>query len=113
MIMTPIINPWLFYIASIADKLYWILIIAMGVSAFICVCAWLCDLECEDNELKREMRNAFKVFMIVSIAFTFLPSKKTCYQMMISAQVTEENVDKAEDIIRKSIDYISEKINKK
>ena len=42
-----------------------------------------------------------------------LPSKKTCYQMMIASQVTEENVKKAEDVIKDSVDYIFEKIDKK
>lgn len=108
--MTPIINPWIFYIAGIADKLFFAFIIVMVASAILCFSTWLCDLEGEE-ELTRVTRNAFKVFMIVSIAFTFLPSKKTCYQMMISAQVTEENVDKARDIIKDSVDYISAKMN--
>lgn len=113
--MTPIINPWMFYTANIADKLFWVFIIAMGVSLFLAICCSLCCIDCkeeEEEEYVRIARNAFKVFMIVSIAFTFLPSKKTCYQMMISAQVTEENVDKAKDIIKDSIDYISEKLDK-
>ena len=33
--------------------------------------------------------------------------------MMISSQVTEENVKKAEDVIKNSVDYIFEKINEK
>lgn len=114
--MKPIINPWLFYTANVADKLFWVFIIVMGVSLFLSVCFSLCCIDCKEEEEEkyaRITRNAFKVFMIVSIAFTFLPSKKTCYQMMISAQVTEENVDKAEDIIKDSVDYIFEKINER
>lgn len=51
--------------------------------------------------------------MITLIAFTFLPSEETCYKMMISAQVTEENINKAEDVIKDSVDYIFEKINER
>ena len=40
-----------------------------------------------------------------------LPSKKTCYQMMIASQITDNNIQKAEDVIKDSVDYIFEKIN--
>lgn len=34
-------------------------------------------------------------------------------QMMIASQVTKENIQKAEDTIKSSVDYIFEKINEK
>lgn len=46
-----------------------------------------------------------------SACFALLPSKKTCYQMMIASQITDDNIQKAEDTIKKSVDYIFEKIN--
>lgn len=110
--MTPIINPWLFYTAEISFKLSFILIILMAIFGFIFLFFFLDEITEEKNENEGKAKFIFKIFLITLIAFTFLPSKKTCYKMMISAQITEENVDKAEDIIQKSIDYISEKINK-
>lgn len=44
------------------------------------------------------------------IVITFIPAKETCYQMMIASQVTDENIQSAEDVIKKSVDYIFEKL---
>lgn len=44
------------------------------------------------------------------IAIAFIPAKETCYQMMIASQVTDENIQSAEDVIKKFVDYIFEKL---
>ena len=42
-----------------------------------------------------------------------LPSKETCYKMMVASQITDTNIQKAEDVIKDSVDYIFEKINER
>ncbi len=111
--MTPIINPWLFYTAEISFKLHFILIILMAIFGFIFLFFFLDEITEEKNENEGKAKFIFKIFLITLIAFTFLPSKETCYKMMISAQVTEENINKAEDVIKNSVDYIFEKINER
>ena len=57
-----------------------------------------------------------KLIICTGLMFTvesFLPSKETCYKMMVASQVTEENAQKAEDVIKDSVNYIFEKINEK
>lgn len=110
--MTPIINPWLFYTAEISSKLSFVLIILMATFGFIFLFFFLDEITEEKNENEGKAKFIFKIFLITLIAFTFLPSRETCYKMMISAQVTEENINKAEDVIKDSVDYIFEKINK-
>ena len=71
----------------------------------------------EDEEKLKANKKTNKRLLVVSlsmlIVITFIPSKETCYQMMVASQVTEENIKSAEDVIKDSVDYIFEKIDKK
>lgn len=110
--MKPIINPWLFYTAGISSKLHFVLIILMAIFGIIFLFFFLDGVTEGTDESVKKAKITFNIFLATLIAFTFIPSKETCYKMMISSQVTEENVKKAEDVIKDSVDYIFEKINK-
>ncbi len=112
--MTPIINPWLFYavnfLANLQDACS-IVLIACGVAIAFLTLNGLID---EDEEKLKANKKTNKRLLVVSlsmlIVITFIPAKETCYQMMISSQVTDENIQSAEDVINKSVDYIFEKL---
>ena len=53
----------------------------------------------------------FSIFLLIVIPF--IPSKETCYKMMVASQITDNNIQKAEDTIKNSVDYIFEKINER
>lgn len=116
--MKPIINPWLFYIVDVIGNfksacfgIILILVIGFGATVLIEVGETSDELELDEVKVIKTLK---KIVIVVALLITFdmfLPSKKTCYQMIISSQVTEENVKKAEDVIKDSVDYIFEKIN--
>lgn len=111
--MTPIINPWLFYLVNvIADLKLNCLIIALLFTLYIGA-STLIDEDLNDEKTAKAIKKVVICVSLVVTAETFLPSKETCYQMMVASQVTEENVKKAEDAIKNSVDYIFEKINEK
>lgn len=68
----------------------------------------------EDEEKLKANKKTNKRLLVVSLSMlivtTFIPAKETCYQMMIASQVTDENIQSAEDVIKKSVDYIFEKL---
>lgn len=112
--MTPIINPWLFYAVNFLVNLQdvcSIVLIACGVAIAFHAFNGLID---EDEEKLKANKKTKKRLLVVSlsmlIVITFIPAKETCYQMMISSQVTDENIQSAEDVIKKSVDYIFEKL---
>ena len=111
--MTPIINPWLFYLVDVISNLK-IMCCVFPLAILGGILLWIvCDEDASEEKLNRLFKKWF-IAAIVFLAFTlFLPSKKTCYQMMVSSQVTEENIKSAEDVIKDSVDYIFEKIDKK
>ena len=116
--MTPIINPWWFYIVDVIGNfkkacfgIILIIVIVFGATVLIEVGETSDELELDEVKVIKTLK---KIVIVVALLITFdmfLPSKKTCYQMMIASQITDTNIQKAEDTIKKSADYIFEKIN--
>ena len=117
--MKPIINPWLFYIVDLLDGLKTLCILAVPVLVIVIgfLTVTIDDLgRGEEKELKsaRRTRKIVIIFSILLlIVIPFIPSKETCYKMMVASQITDNNIQKAEDVIKSSVDYIFEKINER
>ena len=124
--MKPIINPWLFYLVDCLNELKMVCIIAVPVLVIvIAILSYIIEdfgLDIDDlglnkeNELKSAIRTRKIVIffsILILIVIPFIPSKETCYKMMVSSQITDNNIQKAEDIIKDSVDYIFEKINER
>ena len=118
--MKPIINPWLFYLVDVIGNfksscfvLLLLIVIGFGATVLIEIGDSVDELGLELDEAKviKTLKRMVVVGVLLMTLNMLLPSKKTCYQMMIASQVTEENVKKAEDVIKDSVDYIFEKIN--
>lgn len=110
--MTPIINPWLFYLIDLITNLKLAFFVAPLL--FLAFLVIYLGVTVDDGEtINAKWIKTFIIFTTVSLTLAFLlPSKKTCYQMMAASQVTEENIKSAEEVIKDSVDYIFEKINK-
>jgi NADH:ubiquinone oxidoreductase subunit 6 (subunit J) len=115
--MKPIINPWLFYAVNFLLNLQDVCSIVLIVCGVVMAFLTLNGIVDEDEEKLKANKKTNKRLLVVSlsmlIVITFIPAKETCYQMMIASQVTDNNIQKAEDVIKDSVDYIFEKIDKK
>ena len=117
--MKPIINPWLFYLVDCLDGLKMLCILAVPLLVFVIgyITFTIDDLGLgKEKELKsaRRTRKIVILFSIlILIVIPFIPSKETCYKMMVASQITDNNIQKAEDVIKDSVDYIFEKINER
>ncbi len=115
--MKPIINPWLFYLVDMIGS-FQILSILIALLIILSFAIEIVKYDEAEDELdKVKVIKAFKKKVIVIallITFAiFLPSKKTCYKMIIASQITDTNIQKAEDVVKDSVDYIFEKINER
>ena len=116
--MKPIINPWLFYLVDCLEGLQIVFIIAVIalVFAILMLSNTIYDLGWDEKEKMKSARRTIKIVIFFSIlllvAIPLIPSRETCYKMMIASQVTDNNIQKAEDVIKDSVDYIFEKIDK-
>ena len=116
--MKPIIIPWLFYLVDCLEGLqilFILVVIALAFAILILTCR-MDDLEYKEEELKSARRTRKIVIffsILLLIVIPLIPSKETCYKMMVASQITDNNIQKAEDVIKDSVDYIFEKIDKK
>lgn len=116
--MKPIINPWLFYLVDVIGNfksacfaLLLVIVIGFGATVLIEVGEANDELELDAVKVIKTLKRMVAVAVLLMTLDMLLPSKKTCYQMMIASQITDNNIQKAEDTIKKSVDYIFEKIN--
>lgn len=120
--MTYYINPWVFYFLGIIDALRATLMGFVIIIAVAAVChgllifiEWDGDTDTSTiGKSKDYFKKLFIPLIVAVVLLTFLPSKETCYQMLIASQVTVENVDSAKETIKDIVDYIveaSEKIS--
>ena len=117
--MKPIINPWLFYLVDCLDGLKMLCILAVPLLVIVIgfLTATIDDLWSDQEKEKKSAIRTRKIVILFSIlilvVIPFIPSKETCYKMLIASQITDTNIQKAEDVINNSVDYIFEKINEK
>ena len=117
--MKPIINPWMFYLVDCLDGLKMLCIFAVPLLLFVIVIITIMidDLKPNMEKELKSYRRTRKIVILFSIlllvVIPFIPSKETCYKMMVASQITDTNIQKAEDTIKNSVDYIFEKINER
>ena len=99
--MTYIINPWMFYLISLSDTLKWTTGI-LAIIAFIGVAYFY------DEKINNYAKRCFIIGCISLVICLFLPSKDTCYKMLIASQVTTENIENAKETVKDVADYIIE-----
>ena len=103
--MKPMISPWTIYFASRADAVG-ILFLIVAVAAFA-----ICLIGFDDLT-----KNGFKLFIsigIISVILTVLtPTTETVYTMMVSNELTSDNVQAIGKTGKDVIDYITDQIDK-
>ena len=99
--MTYIINPWMFYFISLSDTLKW----ALGIFAIIAIIA---SFFIYDDKNVKLAKRVFIAGCVSIIIWLFIPSKDTCYKMLIASQVTTENIENAKETVKDVVDYIIE-----
>lgn len=115
--MKPIINPWLFYLVDMIGS-FQILSILIALLIIISFAIEIIKYDEAMDELDKVkvIKTFKKKVIVIALLITFaifLPSKKTCYKMMIASQITDNNIQNAEDVVKDSVDYIFEKINER
>ena len=115
--MKPIINPWLFYLVDMIGsfQILSILIVLLIIISFA-IEILKYDEAMDELDKVKVIKTFKKKVIVIALLITFaifIPSKDTCYKMMIASQVTDNNIQKAEDTIKNSVDYIFEKINER
>lgn len=124
--MMPIINPWTFYLIDVLSTLKGVSRFATFITIFalifiaIITAYFKVQDSCYGSENNIEvieiLTRFFKKFLIVACiaisVFIVTPSEETMYKMLVAQNVTYENVDKAQEEIKETVDYIFKKLEK-
>lgn len=113
-----VIDPWLFYIIDLLDKLreeaiivFWITVVTILITGFFV----LLEGEYWEDKIIQKLKKALKLsvipIVISSVMYVAIPSKDVMYKMLVAKYVTYENIDKATDTIKDGVDYIFEKLD--
>lgn len=123
---TPIISPWFFYFAGIADALG-ISLITFGGIAILISTIILCG-SLGDDDLTSFVKKSIKgiiIGVVIIILGIFCPSEDTCYKMALAKFATPQNIqaiteyagdtasninDSVSDIIKDVMDYSVDRI---
>ena len=115
-----VINPIWFYIISVVSKLSVVVgavLILLGISLIsliIVVPGMYDDMDLEEQKvIKKVIKTTVIGTVIFGSLYIIIPNDKTIYKMLIAKNVTYENLDKAQEVIKDSVDYIFDKIDGK
>lgn len=117
--MKPIIHPLWFYLIGVSEGLT-----GAGIAfGFLGIAAAIIMLVCfiteqgmrSPNEkmaifFKKNSKRCFVVGLIGIFIATFIPSEKTCYQMMAASIVTPNNIETVVDTTKDSVEWLIDTI---
>lgn len=123
---TPIISPWLIYLIDATFGIR--MILSFVVAAFILLAVWFFLKQDENrfrtdiygnsygNKNKEKSYRRKKIVCIVvstiSLVVLFLiPSRETCYQMLVAHYVTYENAEIAGDQAKELVDCVLDRVD--
>lgn len=112
--MQPIINPIIIYIIGIIDKLYWLDVGILVLSAILAIstgfsCAVTSKPEKEDKQLFKASTICCVVCSVLLIA---TPTKETMYAMVVANYITPDNIQLVQgsmaDFVKNVIDAVGD-----
>jgi hypothetical protein len=122
---TPIISPWFFYFAGIADALGISLIIFGGIAILISTIILCVSLDDNETSFVKKSIKGIIIGVVIIILGIFCPSEDTCYKMALAKFATPQNIqaitkyagdttsninDSVSDIIKDIMDYSVDRI---
>lgn len=109
---TPIISPWFFYFARIADTLGISLIIFGGIAILISIIV-LYDSH-GDDDLTSFVKKSIKgiiIGVVIIIIGIFCPSEDTCYKMALAKFATPQNIQAITGYVGDTTSNVSDSVS--
>lgn len=108
---TPIISPWFFYFAGIADALG-ISLIIFGCIAILLSTIILC-ISLDDNEtgfVKKSIKSII-IGAVIIILGILCPSEDTCYKMALAKFATPQNIQTVTEYVGDTASNVSDSVS--
>lgn len=118
---TPIISPWFFYFAGIADGLGITLMVFGCIAILISIIVMGVSVGADETGFVKKSIKGIIISIVIIILGIFCPSEDTCYKMMLAKFATPQNIqtvtkyagDTASDVsdaIKDIMDYSVDRI---
>ncbi len=117
----PIISPWLIYFINLVEHISFVSFLGTLICIGLCfISAGMKHDFRRDSDVVAEANTVLKWALptgIICLLLTILiPSKETCYQMLVASYVTPETInatiDGAENIAKRALDLITDSVIK-
>lgn len=111
--MTPIINPWWFYLFNLIENLLNAAFFSIVILGFIYFLGITYGLICNDGEMPSFIKSLLmKAYLIFCLICTItLPSKETMYQMAAASLITPNNITSTTDFVTDTINTIVDAVD--
>lgn len=115
--MEPIINPWVFYLIGVVDKLSTGLTVfmAMCVGAFVFEGMEYMEFDVTEKEKEQYVKNATMagvLFLAAGIVSILLPDETVMYKMLTASYVTPDNIGAVQNNVVDFVGQIAEQLAK-
>lgn len=119
--MKPIISPWLIYLIDLFDNLkglFTIALILFGCAAVVLsIILFIGSVDYEQDEdpivtCKKHLKQSVIWLCVSGLLFAVIPSKDTMYKMIVSENVTTDNIQAVGKTGKDVVDYITDQIDK-
>ena len=106
----PILNPIWFYLIELFER-FGIAFVIIGIFALIGsgIAIFICAAESE--VIPKYIKKIVIIGAITLAIGGFIPSKETCYKMIVTSYITPANIESAKGEATDLIDYIIEKVD--
>lgn len=115
--MEPIINPWVFYLIGVVDKLHNGLLVFMAICVGVFVFEGMeyMGFDVTEKEKAQYVKTATMagvLFLAAGIVFILVPDKTVLYKMLIANYVTPENIGTVQNNVVDFVGHIAEQLAK-
>lgn len=108
---TPIISPWFFYFAGIADVLRVTLLFSGCILLMIATAALLGSISEENEVWKKYSIRGVIIGIVITILGLFCPSEKTCYTIALAKYATPQNIKAVTEYVDDTTSNVADNVS--
>ena len=108
---TPIISPWFFYFARLADTLGIGLIIFGCIAILISILVLYSSLDDNETSFVKKSVKGIIIGVVIIILGIFCPSEDTCYKMALAKFATPQNIQAITGYVGDTTSNVSDSVS--
>nr|DAH42303.1 MAG TPA: hypothetical protein [Caudoviricetes sp.] len=108
---TPIISPWFFYFAGIADGLGITLMVFGCIAILISIIVLCVSVDENETDFVKKSIKGIIISIVIIILGIFCPSEDTCYKMMLAKFATPQNIQTITEYVGDTASDVSDSVS--